>query len=201
MRILADADLAKLTTVKIGGTAKTLVIPESTEELIELIRKKTPVYYIGGGSNLLINDHEFEMVVDLRSFDTQITCLGEGRFRVGASLRLQKLINTINECGRGGIEYLYSVPGLVGGAVVMNAGRGAKQHQTLSDYIVSVDVVRNGEPITFSRKECAFGHRTSAFKNSADVVTSVLFDFPEKSQEASSAAKNERMEYCRVKNR
>lgn len=119
-----------------GGIAKEYLSPESLEELIEAVRlgesKK-----IGGGSNVLIAEHSFERVIDLGKFDTSIKNIG-GRYRVGASVRLFKLINAINKDGYGGIEYLYSVPGLVGGAVVMNAGRGRRYGQCISDYIEEV---------------------------------------------------------------
>jgi UDP-N-acetylmuramate dehydrogenase len=102
-------------------------------------------------------------VVDLRSFDSSIEKLKNGQFKVGASTRLQKLINTINEHGYGGIEYLYSVPGLVGGAVVMNASRGREYQKFISDYIVSVVVIHNNELITISKDNCHFGYRDSIF--------------------------------------
>lgn len=199
MKTLSDVDLSKLTTIKIGGIARTMKIPESTEELIDLIQKDKPEYYIGGGSNLLINERVFDLVVDLRSFAPDIISLGAGKFRVGASVRLQKLINSINEHNYGGIEFLYSVPGLVGGAVVMNAGRGEKEHKTISDYIISVDAIRDGKLISLNRDECGFAHRTSVFKNTTTIVTSVLFSFPEKSMEVSQKEKKARIEYCKLK--
>ena len=199
MKILEGIDLKPHTTVRIGGTAGLFIIPESTEELISAINEYAPVCVIGGGSNLLINEREFDRVVDLGSFDTSITNLGNGRFRVGASVRLQHLINAINEEGYGGIEYLYSVPGLVGGAIVMNAGRGKQYHKCISDYIVSVQVLQNGELSELAKEECEFTHRSSKFKNTSSIVVSAIFEFPAMSVEESSKAKKERIALCREK--
>lgn len=199
MKQLENQPLSKYTTIRLGGIAKTMLIPESVDELCNIIRERKPDYFIGGGSNLLISDREFELVVDLRSFDKSFENKGDGVFRVGASLRLQNLINQINEAGYGGIEYLYSVPGLVGGAVVMNAGRGKQYNQTISDYIVSVDIIRNEELITLSKEECNFSHRNSVFKNSKDIVVGCVLKFPEMSIEEASARKKERIELCKQK--
>ena len=144
MKILQDEDLSKYTSVRIGGTAKTMYFPESRDELIDLIKHHDTPVFISGGSNLLINNREFETVINLKSVDSSLEHLGGGRFRAGASVHLQKLINTINENGYGGIEYLFSVPGLVGGAIVMNAGRGKTHKKCISDYIISVDAIRDG---------------------------------------------------------
>nr|WP_316621547.1 FAD-binding protein [uncultured Ruminococcus sp.] len=199
MKILQDEDLSKYTSVRIGGTAKTMYFPESRDELIDLIKHHDTPVFISGGSNLLINNREFETVINLKSVDSSLEHLGGGRFRAGASVHLQKLINTINKNGYGGIEYLFSVPGLVGGAIVMNAGRGKTHKKCISDYIISVDAIRDGAPITLEKESCGFDYRTSVFKNSNMIVTSVLFKFPEMSAEETAQAKNDRIALCREK--
>ena len=145
MIILENEKLSKYTTIKIGGIAKKMYVPETEEELIEAAAKTDQRYVIGGGSNLLIAEHEFESVLNVREFDKTIEHQLEGRYYVGASVRLQKLINTINKDGYGGLEYLYSVPGLVGGAIVMNAGNGKEWNNCISDHIVRVKVLHNGK--------------------------------------------------------
>lgn len=195
----SNISLKEFTSIHVGGIAKELYTPSNTAELLEVINDKKPKYFVGGGTNLLINDREFDTVISLRSFDTSIENLGNGQFKVGASVRLQRLINTINDLEYGGIEYLYSVPGLVGGAVVMNAGRGREHKKCISDYIVSVSVIRDNELIDMPRDECKFEYRNSVFRNSSMIVVSVLFEFPRMNKDESSKAKKERIELCREK--
>ena len=197
MKCAENQELSKYTTIRIGGTARRVLAPESVDELTALIGKEHPAYFIGGGSNLLIADRAFDLVVDLRQFNTEIDYQGDGVFRVGASVRLQHLIKCVNEKGYGGIEYLYSVPGLVGGAVVMNAGRGRQYDQSISDYIVRVDVIRDGAPVTLEKEDCRFSYRNSAFKGSDDIVTGCTLRFPEMSAEESAERIRERIEYCK----
>ena len=200
MRILTNEDLSKYTTVRIGGTAKRMLIPKSTDELIDIINSEHPQYFIGGGSNLLINNREFDLVVSLKEFDKTINHLGDGLYQVGASVYLSTLINKINNDGYGGIEYLCNVPGLIGGAVAMNAGTGKKTNHSISDFITSVTVIKNGVPEVFSKKECEFSHRNSIFKRTPGlIVTSVGLSFPEKSVSVTAAAKKEKLTYYKEK--
>lgn len=198
MEIRNNENLASHTTIKIGGKAKEYIIPESMDELINAMSKTVDIF-IGGGSNLLIAEHDYDRVVELSRFDTSIELIEEGTYRVGAATRLQSVIKRINEEKRGGIEYLISVPGLVGGAVVMNAGRGKEYDSSISDFIISVDAVVNGVVKTFTKDECGFCYRNSVFKNSNMIVTSVVFHFPEMSLEESEKLKKERIELCRNK--
>lgn len=197
MKQQSDVDLKKYTTIHIGGIAEAMLVPETADELLNIIKNYSPKYFIGGGSNLLINDRKFDLVVDLRSFDLSIENLGEGKFSVGGSVRLQKLINTINEKGYGGIEYLYSVPGLVGGSIAMNAGGGRKSHRYISEYLISVKAIVNGELVSLSKDECKFEHRSSIFKHTTSIVVSALFQFPEKSIEETEKLKKDRLEFCK----
>lgn len=197
MIIKKDEDLKKHTTVRIGGTAKEYLIPENTEELIEVVKNKNAKYFIGGGSNLLISNREYDLVVDLSGFNDKIENLGDGTFRVGSSVRLQKLINTINDSGYGGIEYLFSVPGLIGGAIFMNAGRGEPFNQNISDFLVSVEVLRNGKTVIINKEDCKFKYRSSLFQETKDIIVSGLFCFNPMSREESKKLKRERIELCK----
>ncbi len=202
MLILENEDLSKHVTFRIGGMAEKFYIPESRKELTELLEKfnsgNDRVYILGGGSNLLINDRKtFNNVVSMGEMDRTINHLGEGKFYAGASVRLQRLILTVNEAGYGGIEYLYSVPGTVGGAVVMNAGRGEKYHKCISDYITSVDVLKDGQIENLLKQSCGFSYRNSVFKGNDGVILGAYFSFPEMDEETSKSLREERIAYTK----
>ena len=121
-----------------GGNAKKMYFPESIEELESLVKNDPDIlkYVIGGGSNLIINDErEFDEVLCLREFNKDFSDKGNGRFYIGASVRLQKAIKSVNAAGYGGMEFLFSVPGLIGGALYMNAGTGRKTGKYISDFV------------------------------------------------------------------
>ena len=200
MKVLNDECLSKYTTIRLGGTAQIMYVPETTEELVELCRTESIKYIFGGGSNLLIADREFDKVLNLREFDDSLASCGNGRYICGASLRLQKLVSTINSEGYGGIEYLCTVPGLLGGAVAMNAGTGKDQGLSISDHIVSVTVLemKSMNVIDLSKNQCNFSYRTSLFKNNDGyIILSCVFEFPEQPLEVSKRLCDEKREYAK----
>jgi len=200
MQVLYYECLKKYTTIKIGGIAKNLYIPENTDELVELLRKiDTKDYYIlGGGSNVLINNSKvYNNIILMTKMDDIISFKGNGEFYVGASVRLQKLINIINKKGFGGIEYLYSVPALVGGAIAMNAGRGKNIGQSISDYIKEVRIYNKGTIKILSKEGCDFEYRNSVFKNSELIILGATFIFDKVDILESTKAKKERIILCK----
>ena len=190
-------DLQKYTTFRMGGTAKIMYTPENEEELLELYNQGKTTYCIGGGSNLIINTREFDAVVNLRQFNSTITAGEYGCFYVGASTHLQHLILTINQAGYGGIEYLFSVPGLVGGAVVMNAGRGKAYHCTIGDYIQRVKVIHNGRIEWILRDACHFSYRSSIFQSGEYLILGVEFKFPKVAPVEAEIHRKQRINLCR----
>lgn len=196
MKILNNVQMSNYTTIKIGGIVRNMYIPENTDELKKIIEEIGTDNLFGGGSNLLVSDeHIFDNVINLREFNNNILDQGNGKFKVGASVRLQKLINVVNASGYGGIEYLYSVPGLVGGAVIMNAGGGIKEGNSISDYIYSVTVLYKNELINLTKDECLFSHRSSLFKENKEyVVVSVDFKFIEQDLGKSKEKIHDRLE-------
>ena len=147
MKIQKNVKLATKTTLHIGGYTKTLYLPENEEELIhtaaELYEKEGKVYLLSGGSNLLINDQrEFESVISMKEACTELTDLGNGRFYIGASNRIQKVISFVNERGYGGFEELIGLPAMFGGIVCMNAGIGGESAPlfTIAEFVKNVKV-------------------------------------------------------------
>jgi UDP-N-acetylmuramate dehydrogenase len=199
MQILENESLKEYTTVKIGGEAKILYFPESIQELIDLIKtmNSEKLYIIGGGSNLLINDKIiFNEVISLKMVDTSIKELGNGKYYIGSSIKLQKLINHINDDGYGGIEYLYSVPALLGGAVAMNAGRGKVHNLCISDYIENVYAYDCNEGVLkiIDKLECRFSYRNSIFKETEMIVLGATFCFEVINKEEALRKKQDRIE-------
>lgn len=198
MILKENEELKQYTTFKMGGIAKKFYIPESEEELLSLIKTLDNYRILGGGSNLLINNEGvFENVVYMKDFNKKIINKGNGVYYFGASVRLQKIINKINEDGYGGIEYLYSVPGMLGGAIYMNAGRGKQFNMQLTDYLIDVDVLIDGEVKKLTKDECKFNYRKSIFQDNNYIILGANFKFKEVDVNESNRLKKERIELCK----
>ena len=179
MIIKENASLSMLTTIKIGGNVKKLYIPENEKELIEcakeLHRRDNKLYIISGGSNILANDNrDFEAVISMEKSCTDIFCIGDGEFYVGASVRIQKVITFVNENNYGGFEELVGLPAMFGGIICMNAGIGGEKGSrfTIGKFIQSVKAYNmiNNCIEEINCKDCRFSHRSSIFKNGNYVI-------------------------------
>ena len=131
--------------------------------------------------------------------DSSIENLGAGNYYIGASVSLQKLITQINNDGYGGIEYLFSVPALLGGAVAMNAGRGKIHNSSIGDYIKEVKIYDYEERKikTIIKDECQFSYRKSIFKEKDYIVLGAVFNFPSVDIEEARRKREDRIRYVR----
>lgn len=200
MKIFKNQNLSTYTTFKVGGIAENLYIPESVEELTGLLKTLNDIKFIGGGSNLLINDTKiYKSVICFREFDKSITNLGKGCFKAGASVRLQEFIITMNKLGYGGLEYLISVPGLLGGAIFMNAGRGKDYNMSISDCITNVTIFHNGRIETLNKESCKFSYRSSIFKETLQgsyIILSAELRLLAMDTTECDRKRKERIEFC-----
>lgn len=200
MKILHYENLAKYTTIKIGGNAKNFYIPENEKELLSLVRDLNEYKILGGGSNLLINDRiTFSNVIYTKEFNKNIVIDDDGIVTVGASVKLQSLINFINNHGYGGIEYLYSVPGLIGGAIYMNAGRGKSYDKSITDYLLDIKVLHKNEIKILQAKQCEFSYRSSIFQKDEYIILQARFKFQKKDREICKKERLERIQYSKEK--
>lgn len=198
MEVKNNVLLKEYTTLKIGGIAKNFYLIETIKDLENIINSiYNNFYIIANGSNLLINDKKmFENVIYMNKFNKFIN-EENGIFEVSASVKIQELTNFINEKGYGGIEYLYSVPSTIGGAIYMNAGRGKLYNKSLSDYILDVTIY-DGEALkVLSKTECNFNYRSSIFKTKKWIIISARFKFESISIEESTKLKKERIAFSK----
>lgn len=184
-----DVNLATFTTFRTGGPAKFLAEPETEEQarMLQsfLIKSELPYFLLGGGSNILIADEGFPGVVVRVCLPERIECLKEdpdsSSFEITASSRTGYVSKTISRMGYTGLEYLSTIPGSVGGAVVQNAGCYGYE---LKDSIVKVRVLRNGETLDLSNDSCEFSYRNSLFKRESGYwILSAIITLPKGSPE------------------
>lgn len=197
--------LAKHTTFNIGGEAE-ILIPESTEELIETIENFKLIdknfRLLGNGSNVLVSDRGIrELVIKTTNFDKSILIEGN-RVTTGASVLLLNLVKRIIKHNLGGIEYLCSVPGTVGGAIYMNAGRGRAYNKAISDFLISVEVFDGEKVFNILKENLKFDYRYSSFHEYSNwVILSAKFDFLKQKKEIGEEKIRERLNIVKERER
>lgn len=177
--------LSKHTTFKIGGTAKTFLIHLDQVALIEIIKtcKKNnkEFFLLGNGSNLLIRENVREIVFIKNTNSCLELEIKGNNVKVGSSVSLQKFISFCIDNNLYGNEYLYSVPGTIGGAIYMNAGEGIgiKNHKNISDYLNQIEIFDGQNIKTLKKEECCFEHRYSIFHEKKEwIILSAIFQLP-----------------------
>jgi UDP-N-acetylmuramate dehydrogenase len=175
------ASLAGLTSLGIGGTADLLRIHkhESIPDLLTLLdAKHVPHKFLGGGSNLLVDDGELPWVV-LQLVSPEPDVILEGNFaHVDAAADLGRIVTYCAKHDFGGMEGLIGVPGTVGGALRMNAGAYGMQ---IGSYVREVKVYRAAaRKVEFLRgRQISFEYRHTSFAPD-DMMLAVTLELPSK---------------------
>jgi UDP-N-acetylmuramate dehydrogenase len=127
----------RITWFRVGGPAEVLFRPADAEDLAVFLAAKpadVPVTMVGVGSNLLVRDGGIEGVVIRLGRDFAKIVIDGTRVEAGAMALDYTVARTASDAGVGGLEFLSSVPGTIGGNLRMNAGAfGSDMAAVVSD--------------------------------------------------------------------
>lgn len=120
-----EAQLSFFTTYHVGGEAEVLALPETEEQIKQLVnftnKKHIPFRVMGLGSNILVSDFGLRGITCcLKNFKS--IKIDGNKVTANAGTALDEVVRTSIDAGLGGLENLSGIPGSVGGAVFMNAG-------------------------------------------------------------------------------
>lgn len=190
--------LAKHTSLEVGGRADLARIRDARRlpELAEFLRAKgVPWRFLGGGSNLLSVDEDFdEVMLHLARGPHDVTFDGN-RVDVAAAANLGTAVMECAKHNLGGMEGLVGVPGSVGGALRMNAGAYGQQ---ICDVVRTVTLYRAaaGRIETLQLENVRFEYRRTNFAPD-DILISTSLELTERPY----AQILERIKQCNVKRR
>ncbi len=171
MAEIAPRPLADLTTLRVGGTPERMVEATTTDELVAALRDVWASgdrwIVVGGGSNLLFADGEFDGTAILVR-TSGIEGLpspnpGRVRLKVQAGHSWDDLVAQTVAAGLSGIEAMSGIPGTTGAAPIQNVGAYG---QEIIETLVEVDLIdeATGEVSTVPASELGLGLRTSVLK-------------------------------------
>jgi len=166
------------TTFKTGGIADYFAVPESYNDISILLKftkmHSVPVFILGGGANILVSDNGIRgLVIDMSkiskiSFKENI-CSAEAGFPIS------DLSKAAAENNLSGLDFIYGMPGSVGGAVWMNA---RCYDVSISDILISVDYLDKNLELKQLKNEDIhnkFAYKQSPFQKSRDIILSATF--------------------------
>ena len=169
MREQHDVPLSGLTTLRVGGPARRLVVAESAAEVVDVVRdadsRSEPLLVLGGGSNLVVADEGFDGTV-LRVDTHRSAPAPPGSTHViEAGADWDRFVDGAVAEGYAGVEALSGIPGLVGAAPIQNIGAYGQELAQTVDSVRALDR-RTGEVVRLDREACRFSYRHSVFKGS-----------------------------------
>ena len=171
-QILEEEPMKKHRTFRIGGPAEYLILPQTTEEIADVVKlcrqEERPWYIVGNGSNLLVADEGVRGVVIqlLRNFN-QIQVEG-CQIRMQAGAQNAAVAKRALDASLTGFEFAAGIPGTIGGAVVMNAGAYGGEMKDILKEVTVLD--QNGMIRTIPTEELELGYRTSIIARKGYVV-------------------------------
>ena len=165
-------DLSAHTTMRVGGRAALALYPNNADEMCFLLSLCVDHglrhAVLGHGSNIVCSDSGYDGIVIRTEKMNSVSVSGEYiTAECGASLNA--FARAARDASLTGAEFLFGIPGSVGGACYMNAGAYGGQ---ISDICVSVTAFdsKTKRVTEFPLNECGFGYRQSIFHDN-DVLT------------------------------
>ena len=126
IRITKNEPMSKHTSWRTGGVAKQYVQAESVAALASFLATlpdDEALLWMGLGSNTLVRDGGFNgTVIATQGMMTQIELLDETTVYVGAGVADAKIARYCSKNKLSGAVFFAGIPGLIGGALAMNAG-------------------------------------------------------------------------------
>ena len=138
------------------------------------------VYYLGSGSNLLVNDKNINAFVITTARAIKDIKIENNTIFADSGVMLGKLVKEAIKHKLTGLESLAGVPGTLGGALKMNAGAWGSE---ISNYLISVEVIGSDGIIKMLKPtDLKFGYRKSSF-SSEEFILSAQFKLKASSEE------------------
>jgi len=172
---MKNYSLKKLSTISLGGKCKEYVCPKDIDELQNFLKTNKRCLFIGNGSNIcFITNYYNGMILSLKRLNKHLHH-DEKYIYTSCNVSCTKLARYAHNNQIPGFEFLYGIPGTIGGAIFMNAGAFEKE---ILDCIKSLTLVdRYGKIREILKKDLRYGYRSSKL-DKTDLVISAIFKKP-----------------------
>lgn len=166
VRSVTDCPLSAHSSFHIGGNAALACFPKTREQMLAVLCEATrlgiPFFLAGNGSNVVYSDRGLDGLVIFTGEWKELSVSGN-RILACAGTSLYRVSVAAREAALTGAEFLYGIPGTLGGAVFMNAGAYGSS---------MADICLRSEYFDRESRECGwldgaaqeFAHRSSIYE-------------------------------------
>ena len=176
--VVTGAELALLTTLRVGGPAALMVTVDDEAALLRTVRAATeqvvPILVLGRGSNMLIADEGWPGLVLRLGRGFRGIRIDGSRVVTGGAEPMPSVAVRTAQAGLAGFAWGAAVPGSMGGGVRMNAGAHGAD---MADSIVTARVLdaTTGVMEDWDAERLRLAYRSSALTPSS-IVTEVTLE-------------------------
>ena len=160
--IFFDFDIKKLNWFNIGGKSKIFYKPKNLRELKDFLKiysNRGKVFVLGAGSNVLFKDSIYEgAIIKLSSNFSSISKLDNDKIIAGSSCFQKKVSEFAMENDITGFEFMYCIPGTIGGGIKMNSGCFGSEFKDKLISLQCIDLKGNIKILT--KKDIKFSYRS-----------------------------------------
>jgi len=156
-----NIDIKQFNWFNIGGKSKIFFKPKNLLELKEFLKmynNRGKMFILGMGSNVLFRDNIYEgVIIKLSKNFNSVSKLKPDTLIAGSACSQKKLSEYALENGISGFEFMYCIPGSVGGGLQMNSGCFGTEFK---DKLVSLQCIdTNGNIKVISSNKIRFKYR------------------------------------------
>jgi len=142
--LLEAEPMSRHTSWRVGGVADYFYRPTDMQDLslfLQSLDADCPVFFLGLGSNVLVNDAGIRgSVICTSGVLNEIKQLDATHLYVEAGVPSPKLAKFAAKLGLAGAEFLCGIPGTVGGALKMNAGAVGGETWDIVESVETIDI-------------------------------------------------------------
>ena len=171
-----NVSLKKLNTFRINAKASEFYVPETINGFIDLLKylndNNKRYIILGGGSNILFLDKVIEFPIIYTGFFTRVEHTSHNILSYSGASVID-IVKYAYKNSFTGLEFLYGLPGSIGGAAYMNAR--CYEH-SVSEFIDKVGIIDdNFEYMHIGIEDCQYAYKRSIFQDKKYIILDVRF--------------------------
>ncbi len=165
--IQSNYPLKNISTIGLGGTCRKFICPTSINELLKITLPKKKLF-IGNGSNIcFVTDYYNGTIVSLKRMKKVISH-DDKYIYCSSNVSCTKIARYLYNNCISGFEYLYGIPGTIGGALYMNAGAFDKE---ILSHVYRIKLIdSSGELYYLKGKNLNFSYRVSNIDKNSIII-------------------------------
>lgn len=179
----SEKNLQSLNTLAVPAVAAYFYCAQSIGDIRKILiwaeQHQQPVFVLGGGSNVILNERIEGLVLspNLKGVELIDEQKNDVLVKVGAGENWHEFVDHCLQKGYYGTENLALIPGTVGAAPIQNIGAYGVNLEDVFDSLEAINC-ETKQLEHFNKVDCAFAYRDSVFKNTLKgnyIITSVTF--------------------------